>query len=66
MTGQADEVTVSYGVVTSPKITFFSTMVGVTKISEEEDRFTSQFMYEISKHRCFQRELDGVNTQVAF
>jgi len=59
-------VTVSYGVVTAPKITLFSTMVGVTKISKDENRFTSQFVYEISKHRCFQRELDGLNTQVAF
>ena len=66
LTGQADEATVSYGVVTTPKITFLSTVVGVTKISKDESRFLSQFTYEISKHRCFQRELDGLNTQVAF
>ena len=59
-------MTVSYGVVTAPKTTFLSTMAGVTKISKDENRFTSQFAYEISKHRCFQRELDGLNTQVAF
>jgi len=66
LTGQTDEVTVSYGVVTAPKITFLSTVVGVAKISKDENIFASQFAYEISKHRCFQRELDGLNTQVAF
>ena len=59
-------MTVSYGVVTAPKITLLSTLGAALKISEGEGGFTSQFAYEISKHRCFERELDGLNTQVAF
>jgi len=64
--GQVDEVTVSYGVVTAPKMSLLSTVASMLKISEGEKSFTSQFAYEISKHRCFERELDGLNTQVAF
>ena len=66
MTGHADDVTVSYGVVTAPKVTLLSTTADVLKIGKGEKGYMSQFAYEISRHRCFERELDGLNTQVAF
>jgi len=63
--GKIDEVTVSYGVVTASKISLSSTITELT-VGKDEKGFISQFAYEISKHRCFERELDGLNTQVAF
>lgn len=66
LTGQTDELTVSYGVVTAPKISLTSAVADVLRVGKQEKGFMSQFAYEISKHRCFERELDGLNTQVAF
>lgn len=59
-------MTVSYGVVTAPKFSFSSAVRDVLRISSDEKGFVSEFAYEISKHRCFKREMDGLNTQVAF
>lgn len=59
-------MTVSYGVVTTPKISLSSTVADALIVGQGEKGFMSQFAYEISKHRCFKRELDGLNTQVAF
>ena len=66
LTGNTDDVTVSYGVVTAPKITLSSTAMEVLMDGKGETGFMSQFAYEISKHRCFERELHGLNVQVAF
>ena len=57
---------VSYGVVTTPKITLKSAIADVLVVGKGEKGFISQFAYEISKHRCIERELDGINVQVAF
>lgn len=65
-TGKTDDVTVFYGVVTAPKISLSSTVTDVLRISGDEKGFMSKFAYEISRHRCFERETDGLNTQVAF
>ena len=59
-------MTTSYGVVTAPRISFSSTVTDVLRIGSDEKGFVSKFAYEISKHRCFEREMDGLNTQVAF
>jgi len=64
--GRADDVTVFYGVVTAPNISLPSTVRDVLRIGSDEKGFVSEFAYEISKHRCFEREMDGLNTQVAF
>ncbi|KAK2460640.1 hypothetical protein APHAL10511_007110 [Amanita phalloides] len=48
---KSNEVVVSYGVVT-------------TGVYSAE--FASKFVYEIKKHRCFARELDGLVAKVAF
>ena len=59
-------MTVSYGVVTATKISLLSTAVEAVTVSGAEKGFISQFAYEISKHRNFERELQGLNTRVAF
>jgi len=66
VTGKTDDVTVSYGVVTASKISLSSTVADVLMIGRDEKGFVSQLAYEISKHRCFERELGGLSTQVAF
>jgi len=59
-------VTDSYGVVTASKITLSSAIADVLVVGKGEKGFISKFAYEISRHRCFERELDGINVQVAF
>lgn len=59
-------MTVSYGVVTAPKISLTSTATDVLTIGGDEKGFMSKFAYEVSKHRCFEREMKGLNTQVGF
>lgn len=66
LNGHTNDVTVSYGVVTASKITLSSTMADVLNIGKGEKGFMQQFAYEISRHKCFERELDGLNVQVAF
>ncbi|KAJ7589849.1 catalase-like domain-containing protein [Mycena floridula] len=50
---ESNAVSVSFGVVS-------------TATYEEKSQFTSKFALEISKHRCYQRELDGLTARVAF
>jgi len=40
--------------------------VEAVTVSAGEKGFITQFAYEISKHRNFERELKGLNTRVAF
>ena len=62
----SDIVTNSYGVVTVGKYDFGSVAADTLKIDQEEKGFVSQFAYEVSKHRCYEREIDGLTKQVAF
>ena len=62
----SDEVVTSYGVVTTGVYTITSTVVDVLKIEPGPNGFVSNFAYQISKHRCYDRELDGVAAQVAY
>jgi catalase len=58
------DVVTSYGVVTGWRCS-----VGVLrslKIEPSTCAFSSAFAYEISKHRCWARELDGLHTKLAF
>lgn len=56
----------SYGVVTVGKYDAGSLAADTLKIDQEERGFVSRFAYEISKHRCYERELDGLTKNVAF
>jgi len=61
-----DSVTVSYGVVTTGKYSMTSAASDVLTLGTSGKGFASNFGYEISKHRCYERETDGLVAQVAF
>lgn len=61
-----DDVVTSYGVVTTGKYDVKSAVVDALEISPGSKGFVSNFAYEISKHRCYERELDGLTSQVAY
>lgn len=55
----------SYGVVTLGKVDLDSFGDSFT-IAKEAAGFVGKFLYSISQHRNWDRELDGLNTQVAY
>lgn len=61
----SDEVISHYGVVTTGVYNTSSAKT-ILQISSEPKGFVSNFAYEISKHRCYDRELDGLSAQVAY
>lgn len=61
----SDIVTVSYGVVTA-KVYSIPSAAADLKIGAGEKGFFSNFALEISKHRCWDRELEGLISRVAF
>jgi catalase len=61
-----DDVVSSYGVVTTGKYGFTSAAVDALTIAPGAKGFVSNFAFEISKHRCWDRELDGLVSKVAF
>ncbi|KAJ6566522.1 catalase-like domain-containing protein [Mycena capillaripes] len=63
----SDATVVSYGVVTSGKSTLRSTATDVLNIASGGDKgFMSNFAFEISQHRCFERESAGLTSKVAY
>jgi len=62
----SDDVVSSFGVVTTGKYDFQSVVADVLGIGSGPKGFVSNFAYEISKHRCYDRELDGLVLKVAF
>ena len=62
-----DDVVVSYGVVTvgNGKSDLYSTG-DFAKGKKESKVFASAFALEISKHRCWERETEGLTCQVAY
>lgn len=61
----ATEVVESYGVVTAGKMSP-SSIGDVYKIAKEAKDFIGQFFLAISMHRNFDRELDGLVSQLAW
>ncbi|ESK88286.1 putative catalase [Moniliophthora roreri MCA 2997] len=61
-----DEVTTSYGVVTTGSYGVSSAITDALKIAPGPKGFASNFACEISKHRCWERETDGLVSMVAF
>ncbi|KAJ6506992.1 catalase-like domain-containing protein [Mycena sanguinolenta] len=60
-------VTASYGVVTTGSYKVTSAAADALEIvTGGEAGFMSNFAYEISLHRCYKRELDGLTFQVAY
>jgi len=64
--GDVDTVTSSYGVVTTGKYSLTSAAGDAFKIAPGPKGFVSNLAYELSKHRCFERELEGLTAQVAY
>ena len=62
----SDKVTISYGVVTAGKYDVGSAAADALSIRQGEKGFISSFAYELSKHRCYERESDGLASQVAY
>ncbi|KAI0768579.1 catalase [Trametes elegans] len=62
----SDHVTNSYGVVTAGKYDVGSAVADTLTIEQSERGFVSSFAYELSKHRCWERESDGLVSKVAF
>ncbi|KAI0080000.1 catalase [Panus rudis PR-1116 ss-1] len=62
----SDDVTNSYGVVTVGKVDAATLAADAFKIAQGEKGFVSNFAYEVSKHRNYEREMDGLTTKVAF
>jgi catalase len=62
----SDDVITSLGVVTVGKISTSSVLADTLKIAQEQKGFISNFAYEVSKHRCYERELLGLTTKVAY
>ncbi|KAI0932534.1 catalase A [Taiwanofungus camphoratus] len=62
----SDAVTISYGVVTAGKYDAGSAIGDTLKIGQSEKGFVSNFAFAVSKHRCYERELDGLTAKVAY
>lgn len=62
----SDSVHTSYGVVTTGKYDISSATTDALAIAPGEKGFFANFAYELSKHRCYERETDGLIAQVAF
>jgi len=62
----SDEVVCSYGVVTARKVSLLREAKGVLTFGKDETGFLATFALEISKHRNWARETDGLVTRVAF
>ncbi|KAF7333781.1 Catalase [Mycena venus] len=63
----SDAVVTSYGVITSGKYSLRSTATDVINIASGGAKgFVSNFAFEISKHRCFERESAGLTSKVAY
>ena len=62
----SDNVVTSYGVVSTGKYDLGSAAADTLSIKQSEKGFVSNFAYELSKHRCWEREQDGLVSKVAF
>ena len=62
----SEAVIVDHGVVTANKFTAPESISEEFEIVQEATDFATKFAFEISKHRCFDRELDSLHDKVAF
>ena len=64
--GTGEGVTVDYGVVTAGKFTGPSSFTEGLKIVKGATEFVGAFTYEVSQHKCYEREMAGLAQKVAF
>jgi len=62
----SSDVKSSYGVVTTGKLDVKSAATGTLRIEHDSKDFMAEFAYVISCHRCYERELDGLTSRVAY
>ncbi|KAH7883848.1 catalase-like domain-containing protein [Phlebopus sp. FC_14] len=62
----SDEVVSSYGVVSTGKYSVTSVITDALKIAPDSKGFVSNLAHQISQHRCYEREMDGLTEMVAF
>ncbi|KAF8626349.1 hypothetical protein AX15_005006 [Amanita polypyramis BW_CC] len=62
----SEDVIVSYGVVTVGSFNSVSAARDILEMAPNTKGFISNFAYEVSKHRCYDRELKGLTKQVAY
>lgn len=62
----SDSVVSSFGVVTVGKLGPANIVGDVLKFGQDDKGFVSTFAYEVSKHRCYDRELKGLTKKVAY
>ena len=62
----SSDVKTSYGVVTTGKLDVKSAATGTFRIEHDSKDFLAEYAYVISRHRCYERELDGLTAQVAY
>jgi len=62
----SNDVVSSYGVVTAGKYDAGSAAADTLKIAQGAKGFVSNFAYEVSQHRCYAREADGLTEKVAY
>ena len=62
----SDDVVATLGVVTVGKISTSSILADTLRIGQDKKGFISHFAYEVSKHRCYERELRGLTKRIPF
>ncbi|THH23105.1 hypothetical protein EUX98_g8072 [Antrodiella citrinella] len=62
----SEAVVSSYGVVTVGRASLSSVAADTLKIGRGEKGFVAEFALEVSKHRCFDREMHGLTAKVAY
>ncbi|KAI0304751.1 catalase-like domain-containing protein [Russula brevipes] len=60
------DVKTSYGVVTTGKLDAKAVATGTLRIGDDSKDFITEFAYVISRHRCYEREMDGLTSRVAY
>lgn len=65
-TAASDNVVSSYGVVATGKYSMTSTVTDIFKMGSGSKSFAVNFEYEVSKHRCYERETDGLAAHIAY
>ncbi|KAF8559350.1 catalase-domain-containing protein [Imleria badia] len=64
--GRDNAVVSSYGVVSTGRYSAPSMMADLPKFEANSQDFVSNFAYQISQHRCYEREMEGLTKTVAF
>ncbi|KAI0702432.1 catalase [Cytidiella melzeri] len=62
----SSNVVTSLGVVTVGQVDLTSIAADSVSISSSDKGFVSQFANEVSKHRCYEREIQGITKMVAY